>query len=77
MLYKHRLLSARSYKKTLFWALHAHFKASKNFSGKSICFSFLFLDFYHCAKFQKNLINGFPEKLVTDVHTDRRANMNS
>ena len=52
------------------WALFAHFRANKDFTEKSACHFFLFLDFYRRTKLQKKLMNKFREKLVTDVQTN-------
>ena len=44
-----------------FWALFAHFRANKDFSGKYTSAT-SFLDIYRCAKFQKKTTENIPRK---------------
>lgn len=53
------------------------FQANKIFSGKSTFFTFLFLDFYYCAKFKDEIIHRFCENLVIDAWTNIQTTMNS
>ena len=58
------------FKKSYFWPFLAHFPnfwGTKSFSTKSSCHVQFLKDFWHHAKYQRNLTIQFQENTQTDV----------